>query len=105
MGMSFDKLSCHDTHPRVLPLLLCRDLERCLGMEQEAQEVGRQFLELEKYVNVNYLGFHKILKKHDKNIPTSPCSQFYIAHLHQQPWVQVALLYSLLSLPNRLLFL
>jgi SPX domain protein involved in polyphosphate accumulation len=31
---------------------------------------------------------HKILKKHDKLLPHSPCRQFYIAHLHQQPWVQ-----------------
>jgi SPX domain protein involved in polyphosphate accumulation len=34
-------------------------------------------------------GFHKILKKHDKCLPQAPCRQFYIAHLHQQPWVQV----------------
>ena len=33
-------------------------------------------------------GFHKILKKHDKMLPHAPCRQFYIAHLHQQPWVQ-----------------
>lgn len=30
----------------------------------------------------------QILKKHDKNLPQSPCRQFYIAHLHNQPWVQ-----------------
>ena len=34
-------------------------------------------------------GFHKILKKHDKMLPHAPCRQFYVAHLHQQPWVQV----------------
>jgi hypothetical protein len=28
-------------------------------------------------------------KKHDKNLPHTPCRQFYIAHLHNQPWVQV----------------
>jgi SPX domain protein involved in polyphosphate accumulation len=33
-------------------------------------------------------GVHKILKKHDKMLPHAPCRQFYIAHLHQQPWVQ-----------------
>ena len=38
---------------------------------------------------MNYMGFHKILKKHDKMLPHAPCRQFYIAHLHQQPWVQV----------------
>ncbi len=35
-------------------------------------------------------GFHKILKKHDKCLPHAPCRQFYVAHLHQQPWVQVS---------------
>lgn len=34
-------------------------------------------------------GFHKILKKHDKMLPHAPCRQFYVAHLHQQKWVQV----------------
>ena len=34
-------------------------------------------------------GFHKILKKHDKQLPHAPCMQFYVSNLHQQPWVQV----------------
>lgn len=34
-------------------------------------------------------GVHKIVKKHDKLLPHAPCQQFYIAHLHHQPWVQV----------------
>jgi len=55
---------------------------------QEAKDVGDEFLALEKYVNLNYMGFHKILKKHDKKLPHTPCRQFYTAHLHQQPWVQ-----------------
>eukprot|EP00197_Chlamydomonas_leiostraca_P000109 CAMPEP_0202888524 /NCGR_PEP_ID=MMETSP1391-20130828/43232_1 /ASSEMBLY_ACC=CAM_ASM_000867 /TAXON_ID=1034604 /ORGANISM="Chlamydomonas leiostraca, Strain SAG 11-49" /LENGTH=704 /DNA_ID=CAMNT_0049571829 /DNA_START=1666 /DNA_END=3777 /DNA_ORIENTATION=+ len=55
---------------------------------QEAKRIGDDFLALEKYVNLNYMGFHKILKKHDKCLPHAPCRQFYIAHLHQQPWVQ-----------------
>lgn len=55
---------------------------------QDAQVIGDEFLQLEKYVNLNYMGFHKILKKHDKNLPQSPCRQFYISHLHNQPWVQ-----------------
>ena len=32
----------------------------------------------------------QILKKHDKLMPHAPCRQFYITHLHQQPWVQVS---------------
>ena len=35
-------------------------------------------------------GFHKIVKKHDKILPHAPCQQFYVAHLHHQPWVQVS---------------
>ncbi|EFN52611.1 hypothetical protein CHLNCDRAFT_58814 [Chlorella variabilis] len=54
----------------------------------EAKSIGDEFLQLEKYVNLNYMGFHKILKKHDKMLPHSPCRQFYISHLHNQPWVQ-----------------
>ncbi len=100
---------------------------------QEAQDLGDEYLALEKYVNLNYMvcallsaairrqpqpqprclhaelsdlgsvalrkthgegaglqGFHKILKKHDKMLPHAPCQQFYIAHLHQQKWVQVS---------------
>ncbi|KAI8103362.1 hypothetical protein M9435_004701 [Picochlorum sp. BPE23] len=55
---------------------------------KEAKSIGDEFLHLEKYVNLNYMGFHKILKKHDKQLPHSPCRQFYISHLHNQPWVQ-----------------
>ena len=55
---------------------------------EEAKDIGDEFLQLEKYVNLNYMGFHKILKKHDKQLPHSPCRQFYISHLHNQPWVQ-----------------
>jgi SPX domain protein involved in polyphosphate accumulation len=54
----------------------------------EAKSVGDEFLALEKYVNLNYMGFHKILKKHDKQLPHTPCRQFYVSHLHNQPWVQ-----------------
>jgi hypothetical protein len=28
---------------------------------QEAKSIGDEFLQLEKYVNLNYMGFHKIL--------------------------------------------
>ena len=49
---------------------------------EEAKRFGDEFLALEKYVNLNYMGFHKILKKHDKNIPSAPCRQFYVSHLH-----------------------
>jgi SPX domain protein involved in polyphosphate accumulation len=53
-----------------------------------ADEVARAFLTLEKYVNVNFMGFHKILKKHDKNAPAHACKQFYINRMHNQAWVR-----------------
>ena len=40
-----------------------------------------------RFVNLNYLGLHKILKKHDKKLPELACRQFYIAQLHKQPWL------------------
>lgn len=66
----------------------------------EAKSIGDDFLALEKYVNLNYMGFHKILKKHDKCLPHAPCRQFYVAHLHQQPWVQGNYSDLLVSLSN-----
>ena len=49
--------------------------------------IGKDFLSLEKYVNLNFTGFHKILKKHDKNLP-NPCRSFYVGRMHQQGWVR-----------------
>mmetsp|Transcript_6084 Transcript_6084/g.17418 ORF Transcript_6084/g.17418 Transcript_6084/m.17418 type:complete len:754 (-) Transcript_6084:271-2532(-) len=54
----------------------------------EAKRIGDEFLALEKYVNLNYLGFHKAVKKHDKMLPLAPCQQFYMHVLRNQPWVQ-----------------
>ena len=74
-----------------LPLLQDGSSEKVKLQEEllvEAKDIGDEFLQLEKYVNLNYMGFHKILKKHDKQLPHSPCRQFYISHLHNQPWVQ-----------------
>ena len=42
---------------------------------------------LEKYVNLNFTGFHKILKKHDRWLP-NPCKAFYLTRLHDQGWVR-----------------
>ena len=38
-------------------------------------------------MNLNFTGFHKILKKHDKRLP-NPCKSFYITRLHEQAWVK-----------------
>jgi SPX domain protein involved in polyphosphate accumulation len=53
-----------------------------------ADEIGTDFLRIELYVNLNFMGFHKILKKHDKNIPNNPCKVFYVNRLHAQAWVR-----------------
>lgn len=45
------------------------------------------FIRLEKYVNLNFTGIHKILKKHDRRLP-NPCKAFYTNRLHDQSWVR-----------------
>lgn len=65
-----------------------REKEDDEALIEEARRIGGEFLSLEKYVNLNYMGFHKILKKHDKMVPTAPCQQYYLAQLHSQPWTQ-----------------
>ena len=54
----------------------------------QAEEIADDFLRLEKYVNLNFMGFHKILKKHDKHLPNNPCKAFYINRMHAQSWVR-----------------
>ena len=53
----------------------------------QVDEIGERFLQLEKYVNLNFTAFRKILKKHDKNLP-NPCSSLYLGRLHDQAWVK-----------------
>jgi len=55
---------------------------------ESADTIAKSFLILEKYVNINFMGFHKILKKHDKNSPQHQCKQFYINRMHNQAWVR-----------------
>lgn len=59
------------------------------GEECRAQvEVSAStFLKLEKFVNLNFMGFSKILKKHDKRLP-NPCRAFYLGRLHEQSWIR-----------------
>lgn len=54
----------------------------------QADTIGEDFLRLEKYVNLNFMGFHKILKKHDKYLKANPCKVFYIGRMHGQAWVR-----------------
>lgn len=54
----------------------------------ETDEIAEDFLRLEKYVNINFMGFHKILKKHDKHIPGNPVKAFYVNRMHSQAWVR-----------------
>jgi SPX domain protein involved in polyphosphate accumulation len=57
-------------------------------VDGKANTIADEFLRLEKYVNLNFMGFHKILKKHDKNLPNNPCKVFYVNRLHAQAWVR-----------------
>jgi SPX domain protein involved in polyphosphate accumulation len=56
-------------------------------IKRKVEESAENFLRLEKYVNLNFTGFHKILKKHDRHLP-NPCKAFYLARLHDQSWVR-----------------
>jgi len=51
--------------------------------------LGEEVLRLEKFVNLNFTGFQKILKKHDRRLP-SPCRAFYTKRLQAQPWVRIS---------------
>ena len=53
-----------------------------------ADSIADDFLRLEKYVNINFMGFHTILKKHDKYLPNNPCKAFYVSRMHAQAWVR-----------------
>lgn len=43
----------------------------------KARGIGQQYVDLEKFVNLNYAGLQKILKKHDKLFPQAQCRPFY----------------------------
>lgn len=57
------------------------------AIKKEVDEIGEEFLRLEKYVNLNYTGFHKILKKHDRWL-TNPCRTFYLQRLQNHNWTR-----------------
>jgi SPX domain protein involved in polyphosphate accumulation len=69
-------------------------VEQTIGKEpsdkvsEMADDIAQDFLRVEKYVNINFMGFHKILKKHDKHMPSNPCKAFYVARMHAQAWVR-----------------
>lgn len=51
----------------------------------QVEAISESFLRIEKYVNLNIIGFHKILKKHDRRV-YNPCKDFYVTRLHDQSW-------------------
>lgn len=57
-------------------------------MGAKADDIASDFLRLEKYVNINFMGFHKILKKHDKHVTSNPVKAFYVNRMHAQAWVR-----------------
>ena len=56
-------------------------------LTKQLEAIGDIYMLLEKYVNLNFTGFHKILKKHDRWLP-NPCKAFYLTRLHDQGWVR-----------------
>jgi SPX domain protein involved in polyphosphate accumulation len=52
------------------------------GIKKEVEGIGEEFLKLEKYVNLNYTGFHKILKKHDRYAHTQTNKHTHIKGGH-----------------------
>ena len=56
-------------------------------LSERVDSIGSEFLQREKYVNMNFTGLHKILKKHDRWLP-NPCKAFYLTRLHDQSWVR-----------------
>ena len=52
--------------------------EKKEGIRKDVEDIGEAFIRLEKYVNLNFMGFHKILKKHDRHIPHNPCRAFVL---------------------------
>ena len=63
------------------------DSEKLVFFKERVEEIAQHFLQLEKYVNLNFTGFHKILKKHDRHLP-NPSKTFYISRLQNQTWVR-----------------
>lgn len=76
-----------DLQTQILKADLSVNTERHALLEI-AKGVGDEYLQLEKYCNLNYAGLQKILKKHDKLLPHVPCLHFYKAHIASQPWVR-----------------
>lgn len=64
---------------------LAKDMDQLV---EQAEDIAEDFLRLEKFVNINFMGFHKILKKHDKHLPNNLCKAFYVNRMHAQAWVR-----------------
>ena len=69
-------------------VLKTKGLSAAEWLALQADEIANDFLRLEKYVNINFMGFHKILKKHDKHLPDLACKCFYVNRLSAQAWVR-----------------
>mmetsp|Transcript_29232 Transcript_29232/g.94304 ORF Transcript_29232/g.94304 Transcript_29232/m.94304 type:complete len:754 (-) Transcript_29232:525-2786(-) len=65
------------------------ELENLGGDADRCAEVEGAFLEIEQYVNLNVTAVRKLLKKHDKVLPTlPPIKAFYLARMHDMRWVR-----------------
>ena len=57
-------------------------------MRVRAKRAGDDFLATERFANVNFMAFLRILEKHDEHITKVPCKEFYLSKLHQQSWIK-----------------
>eukprot|EP00696_Hemimastix_kukwesjijk_P015625 gnl/Hemi2/3849_TR1352_c0_g1_i1.p1 gnl/Hemi2/3849_TR1352_c0_g1~~gnl/Hemi2/3849_TR1352_c0_g1_i1.p1 ORF type:complete len:751 (-),score=282.81 gnl/Hemi2/3849_TR1352_c0_g1_i1:75-2207(-) len=57
------------------------------ALRDDADRIGRELLRLEKFVNLNYTGCRKILKKHDKTLSVAMTPVFSVL-LSKMPWVK-----------------
>lgn len=64
------------------------DLENSIqAITREIDFIADRFLKLEQFCNLNYEGFQKILKKHDKRLE-NPCRGLYSLRFKGQAWVR-----------------
>ena len=60
---------------------------RASALRDALHDVQREFLRVEKFANLNTTACYKILKKHDKLLPSTVCCRYYMERLHSSPWV------------------
>jgi len=91
MSLVKERVSELDQHIGILAGLLSTDQiagsAKAKKIKSQVDEFAQVYLKLERYVNLNFMAFSKILKKHDKLLP-NPAKPFYMARLLNQKWIR-----------------